>query len=335
MTEFNRAGLIETISAVAQKAKRSREAKIGEQNTKASLVEPVLEALGWDTRDWEEVTREYKSKSRDKPVDYALKIIRKPRLFIEAKGLGENLTDRRWVSQVLSYATVAGVQWCVLTDGNEYHIYNAAAPVDAEEKLFRRVALNETDTAEVAQTLELISRSNLEENLLDVLWAAYFVDRRVKSALQNVIASQDKALVRLLRKVEANLAPREIAESLARLDITIGLPDTRLERLLPVARATNASKPTPSHKKMESERRGRSPKVYGVKLSELIEACLLSPPTPLFRKYKGRTHRVVLREDGNGFEYDGDRYRTLTAVAKKITGSHTNGFRFFRMGTQR
>jgi hypothetical protein len=233
----------------------------------------------------------------------------------------------------------SGVQWCVLTDGNEYHIYNAAAPVDAEEKLFRRVALNETDTAEVAQTLELISRSNLEENLLDVLWAAYFVDRRVKSALQNVIASQDKALVRLLRKVEANLAPREIAESLARLDITIGLPDTRLERLLPVARATNASKPTPSHKKMESERRGRSPKVYGVKLSELIEAGLLSPPTPLFRKYKGRMMEATLRPDGT-VEFEGRQYASCSAAAEyaqsTVTGKrmNTNGWQFWQFRDQ-
>ena len=55
----------------------------------------------------------------------------------------------------------------------------------------------------------------------------------------------------------------------------------------------------------------------------------------IVRQYKGRTHRVVVLEHGKGFEYDGDRYRTLTAVAKKITGSHINGFRFFKLGVQR
>ncbi len=40
------------------------------------------------------------------------------------------------------------------------------------------------------------------------------------------------------------------------------------------------------------------------------------------RKYKGRTHRVVLLDDGSGIEYERDRYRTLTAVAKRIAGSH-------------
>lgn len=47
------------------------------------------------------------------------------------------------------------------------------------------------------------------------------------------------------------------------------------------------------------------------------------------RKYKGRTITVTVLADG--FEYLGERYRSLTAVAKTITGSHINGFRFFGM----
>jgi hypothetical protein len=31
----------------------------------------------------------------------------------------------------------------------------------------------------------------------------------------------------------------------------------------------------------------------------------------------------------DGIEYLGERYRSLTAVAKAITGSHMSGFRFF------
>ena len=57
----------------------------------------MLEALGWDVRDPDEVFREFKAKSVDSPVDYALTILRKPRLFVEAKGLGETLTNRKWV----------------------------------------------------------------------------------------------------------------------------------------------------------------------------------------------------------------------------------------------
>ena len=112
------APLDETLSRIAERISKYAQRGLGEQNTKASLIEPLLAALGWDVQDPDEVHREYKKKSKDKPVDYALKVVREPRLLIEAKGLGQNLSDRRWVSQVLSYAVVVGVEWCVLTDGN-------------------------------------------------------------------------------------------------------------------------------------------------------------------------------------------------------------------------
>ena len=50
----------------------------------------------------------------------------------------------------------------------------------------------------------------------------------------------------------------------------------------------------------------------------------------LVRKYKGQTIRVLVLPDG--FEFDGERYRSLSAVAKAITGSHVNGYRFFKLG---
>ena len=33
----------------------------------------------------------------------------------------------------------------------------------------------------------------------------------------------------------------------------------------------------------------------------------------------------------DGFEFEGERYRSLSAVARKITGTHCNGFRFFNL----
>jgi len=47
----------------------------------------------------------------------------------------------------------------------------------------------------------------------------------------------------------------------------------------------------------------------------------------IVRRYKGRTLQILIH--GDGFEFEGERFKSLTAVAKKITGSHCNGFRFF------
>jgi hypothetical protein len=50
----------------------------------------------------------------------------------------------------------------------------------------------------------------------------------------------------------------------------------------------------------------------------------------LVRQYKGQTIRVLVLPDG--FEFEGERYRSLSAVAKVVTCSHVNGFRFFKLG---
>jgi hypothetical protein len=49
--------------------------------------------------------------------------------------------------------------------------------------------------------------------------------------------------------------------------------------------------------------------------------------TLLKREYKGQT--VQVRVLPKGFEFDGDVYRSLSAVARKITGTHWNGYHFF------
>lgn len=47
------------------------------------------------------------------------------------------------------------------------------------------------------------------------------------------------------------------------------------------------------------------------------------------RLYKGR--EIVVRVLPKGFEYEGEVYRTLSAVAKAITGTHWNGYHFFNL----
>ena len=53
------------------------------------------------------------------------------------------------------------------------------------------------------------------------------------------------------------------------------------------------------------------------------------PGSLLTREYKGRLLEIpVLNE---GFEYAGEKFKSLSAVAKRITGSHCNGYLFFNL----
>ena len=51
------------------------------------------------------------------------------------------------------------------------------------------------------------------------------------------------------------------------------------------------------------------------------------PGTILTRRYKGRTLQVEVLD--HGFAFDGQVYRSLSAVAKSVTGSHCSGHFFF------
>ena len=56
----------------------------------------------------------------------------------------------------------------------------------------------------------------------------------------------------------------------------------------------------------------------------------LPPPgTVLTRPYKGQILQVQVLEQG--FAFNGQVYRSLSAVAKAITGAHYNGYLFFRL----
>ena len=54
---------------------------------------------------------------------------------------------------------------------------------------------------------------------------------------------------------------------------------------------------------------------------------VLKTGTTLVRQWRGHTHTVLVRNDG--FEHEGQRYRSLTAIAERITEAHWSGPRFF------
>ena len=57
----------------------------------------------------------------------------------------------------------------------------------------------------------------------------------------------------------------------------------------------------------------------------------LPPPgTLIIKKYKGQTLQVEVVPEG--FLFGGRTYSSLSAVARAITGSHCNGFAFFKLG---
>ena len=53
------------------------------------------------------------------------------------------------------------------------------------------------------------------------------------------------------------------------------------------------------------------------------------PGSFITRRYKGR--EIVVKVRPKGFEFEGEVYRSLSAVAKAVTGKHWNGYHFFKL----
>lgn len=319
------ANVIESLKDKIRKY-QDRRTRLGEQNTKASLITPMIQALGWDASDPDEVCHEYKAKSIDSPVDYAL-CINKPILLVEAKGLGESLDDRKWIVQVLSYATVAGVEWCLLTDGNEYRIYNSAAAVNADEKLFFKIKLTQSDVSESTSVLSLLTKRELTGNHLREYWQSQVVDRKVRECLRSMVSKPSSKLVALLKSQINELTSGDIKQSLMRLDARFEAP------VVPHRAVSTSRSQKPAKLKLVSalERAGST-----ISLAELIQAGILPAPTRLFRKYKGTLVEAHLNRDGT-VECNGSVFNSCSTAASEarsiVAGKRlaTNGWDFWQL----
>jgi hypothetical protein len=90
--------------------------------------------------------------------------------------------------------------------------------------------------------------------------------------------------------------------------------------------------------KLQSRAQGDLPKAIGRSLDSSADrlrrgveptgrAASLRAGTRLVREWRGKTHHVIVLDDG--FEHDGRRYSSLTQIASAITGVHWSGPVFF------
>ena len=104
-----------------------------------------------------------------------------------------------------------------------------------------------------------------------------------------------------------------------------GLSERARKRAEELAEDAEVRVTAPREKRTDNE-----PTPAMIKMMPGRDSRLPPPGNWIERPYKGRTVRVLVVADG--FEYEGQRYKSLSAVAKAVTGSHTNGFLFFRLG---
>ena len=244
------------------------------------------------------------------------------------------------------------MKWTVITNGDEYRIYNACVDVPLDEKLFRRIRVSDPNSSP-EETLALLSKDRISD--IESLWESHFMDHRVRAALEQLFSPEpDRILLRLVKRFVKEgvkkVSSKEIRASLARVRARFDSPaEPGVAR--PSGKSVDqdrASVGSERARKAWATRRGKHETQAGTSagapkertthtsssLREIIDAGLIKPPLKLSRHYRGTNLEAELLLDGS-VRFQDKTFKTLSAAGNYARGTitgrpmSTNGWAFW------
>lgn len=165
--------LIDQLTNLASRAQKQLSHIQTEEATKAALIMPFINALGYNVFDPTEVVPEFIcdiGTKKGEKIDYAIMRDGKPIILFECKHVGGDLSINH-AGQLFRYFHVTEARIAVLTNGIHYKLFtDLEQPNKMDERPFMEFDLfnfNENDVAEIKKL------SKLDFNIEDMLFAAY------------------------------------------------------------------------------------------------------------------------------------------------------------------
>ena len=152
-----------------------------ETRTKYALIDPVLRALGWKLGNPAQTQFEYIIPDSSKRADYALfktEICKDPLVLVEAKKFNQKgatpqgivFSEKDWLwslrvadeDQLGSYSSKLGLQvgYGVLTNGNEWRIYDLSKRGEFNEMILANFRVLNDPVVDCAEHLKMLRRDN-------------------------------------------------------------------------------------------------------------------------------------------------------------------------------
>ncbi|MFW9972905.1 MAG: DUF5655 domain-containing protein [Candidatus Odinarchaeota archaeon] len=134
---------------------------LNEEDTRGILIDPMLQALGWNIFDLNEISRNSKTSSGGY-IDYILKYNGR-QIYVEAKPLSSELTQKFQI-QATNYAYEDNITYCVLTNGNRYQIFETFKKGTVSERLLIDISLDDEKVPieKKIKFLNFISKENIK-----------------------------------------------------------------------------------------------------------------------------------------------------------------------------
>lgn len=210
--------LNETLAKVAHKAlsenllSPGKLIDLNEADTRALLIEPLLGVLGYSSLS--QVRREFRLPTSGLPVDYLLTAGGK-RIVVEAKSCSSALVPRD-AAQLISYCAVEGIRWALLTNGQDWELYDIELPGDWQAKRVTQIDLLRSDLdgtlGEDIMPLTFLAWDAIQrdEHALSQWAQSMRVKRRLAESLSDPKSAVIAAIARVLSDQHMDLDPADI-----------------------------------------------------------------------------------------------------------------------------
>ena len=187
---------------------------LDEANVKQGVILPILNALGWNPFNTNEVRPEYPVQGGN--VDYSLRLDGKNNVFLEAKRPSEDLSKHQM--QLLNYSFADGVPMAVLTNGLDWWFYLPLRVGSWKERRFFNIDLRDDD---ISQKVEFLTRYLSKVHIssgwairsaemhLDIVLGIREAERALPKAWEQLITDPDEIVVHLLNKRVRELCGQE------------------------------------------------------------------------------------------------------------------------------
>ena len=198
-TKTEAASQVRTVlQAVKDRLAQPGGAKLNEATTRAHFLNPLLNALGYNGID--DLEFEHYLPDGKTFLDYRLYVDGKARVAIEAKALDVALTDKE-ASQGVSYASILGDEWTVLTNARQWRLYHTFAQAPLAGKLVLNLDLTAWDLdAEFDRLFDQLWLISKESFVGSDGPRAWLTGQKLDHHLRHALIDGASAEVRYIRK---------------------------------------------------------------------------------------------------------------------------------------
>ncbi|HEY7967459.1 MAG TPA: hypothetical protein VID68_10545 [Solirubrobacteraceae bacterium] len=212
--------LVDSVTRVVASAMQLRGPTANLANTRALVVEPMLNALGWDTTNLEQVARDWPLRG-NYSISYALRVGDRSALFVQTMPIDVGIEDSGLVEETLDHVSGAESGWCLITNGLHYRVFKADEAVAHDNRLLFELELAEVasePSSDAARDLALLSRESLINGSLELRGEESYIDPRVRQALLDLCRNPSASFLEAMNEaVGGPSVPAErVRASLAR-----------------------------------------------------------------------------------------------------------------------